>query len=642
MKKLSYGVGLFIVFLMMLGLAINYVGKWIGVAHPLNSFVILITFWFSVLVALGINKKRIYNWVKSWQKIHPSAYVLMLLPIMAIAGAELVNATNNNIILMVMLPLLVIVPVICMFTKLIPRNYWGFAIWMISLAILLHRVLISPNLSGSDNILELSCYRATLEGGIFPANNAVNSFYGTYNTVLSVTILPVMINKIFFINGVWIFKLIFPLFLSFVPVAVYELVRIHFIDKVALLSAFVIMSVYTFYTEILITDKTLIATVLFAVFFLLFFDNIPSKMKWWMLFFVGLGVILAHYSTALFFVVLINGICLVSRKKSYIILSAILTLLGVVWYLTQGNGQSASHLATIGQSLITGSSSILSSGGTINEVVRIFTKGISYLPPTTLIFYVISQVSIVCGFIYIVWQKFIKKVPLLNMEYLALSFMMLCLLVLEVIPKFSSLIGLDRIYLYCMMILIPFIFVFLVRITKKWAVISVIFCACFFLTNVGWFNQVIGKPISDSIALNYSGCDYPVFTDNEIRGAEWLMNQTNKPLFTDAYSQLIFYYIDSSTNYPDKLSDTLMLFKLENNQPIIINPLPVGSYIYLRKYNFVNDELTMVYYNFNVENITEYPINDLGSFAQVVKTAKTIYINPDCEIVQTTINYAGD
>ena len=50
----------------------------------------------------------------------------------------------------------------------------------------------------------------------------------------------------------------------------------------------------------------------------------------------------------------------------------------------------------------------------------------------------------------------------------------------------------------------------------------------------------------------------------------------------------------------------------------------------------------MVYYNFNVENITEYPINDLGSFAQVVKTAKTIYINPDCEIVQTTINYAGD
>jgi uncharacterized membrane protein len=619
---------------MVLGLAINYIGKWIGVLHPLNTPIILTVFWLSVIVVVGINKQRIYNWVKSWQKIHPSAYFLMLLPIMAIIGAEIVNYANSNIVLMVMLPLIVLVPIMCL-TKKIPQNYWGFAIWMMALAILLHRALISPNLSGSDNILESSCFRATYLGQSFPQVNAVGSFYGTYNTVLSVTILPTMIERITAINGVWIFKLVYPLLLSIVPVAVYELIKGQFNAKYALLSAFLVMSVYTFYTEILITDKTLIATILFAVFLLMYF----TKQKWYFLILVGIGVILSHYATAILFVVLMVGITFVSRKKSDIVMSLIFIVVGLSWYLTQGNGASANHLSDIGKSLISANTGIISSSGTINEVVRLFTSGVSYLPFSTLILYVISQILVSLGFLYICWRLFIKRVKDVQLEYLVLSLMLLILLTLELIPRFSSLIGLDRIYLYCMMALAPFMFVALSKI-KGWVVISLILVGLFFLTNVGFINQIIGHPLSNSIALDYQGSDYPVFTNQEIKGAEWLIANHNADVYTDAYSQLIFYYIDSSTNIKDNLTDNLMLFKLIPN-PVIVNQIPVGSYIYLRKYNFNRNELTLVYYDFNVEDITEYPINELGSFAQVVNAAKLVYQNSDCEIIQTTTNYGG-
>jgi hypothetical protein len=190
-----------------------------------------------------------------------------------------------------------------------------------------------------------------------------------------------------------------------------------------------------------------------------------------------------------------------------------------------------------------------------------------------------------------------------------------------------------------MMALAPFMFVALSKI-KGWVVISLILVGLFFLTNVGFINQIIGHPLSNSIALDYQGSDYPVFTNQEIKGAEWLIANHNADVYTDAYSQLIFYYIDSSTNIKDNLTDNLMLFKLIPN-PVIVNQIPVGSYIYLRKYNFNRNELTLVYYDFNVEDITEYPINELGSFAQVVNAAKLVYQNSDCEIIQTTTNYGG-
>ena len=629
-KKILYGIALFIVFLMALGLAINTIGIRVGVSNPLNTPIILITFWISVLIFLGINKKRIYNWIKSWGKIHKSIYILILLPIMAIAGTELVNYTHNNILLMIMLPLIVVVPIVCLFTKLIPKKYWAFAVWMMALAVILHRSLVSPNLVGTDNIMELRCFYAVYNNEVW---RSISAWYVGYNTVLSITILPAMITRIFGISGVWVFKLIFPVLLSLVPVTMYELIRERFNEKVAFLSAFVIMSIFTYFTIMIMTDKQLVATFLLSVFLLMLLD----KYNIYLLGLLGLGIIVSHYSTAILFIILFMGVAVISRKKGLIILSCILAVIGIAWYKLIESGVVASDMANI-SSVITYQTTTNTITNPPSVIVRLFTQGIIYMPLPLLILYVISQILVVCGFVLVMWRYFIKKIHDIRIEYLALSFMLLALLGLEVVPMVSNMLGLDRVYLDCMMILTPFMF-WLIAKYKHWVLVGVIFTGLFFLLNIGFINQLIGKPLSNSIALNYNADD-SVITSKELDGAKWIYNYTDQPIYSDSYGQFVFYYLNVPTEGVwDRVQKHLMVYNLDNNNPLVYNEIKEGSYIYLRKFNIESDTLTMHYYNFNYEDTIEFPISSLGKFAQVISTAKIVYENSDCRIVQTTEGY---
>jgi uncharacterized membrane protein len=623
-KKFLYGIGLFIVGLMALGLAINTIGLLIGNQHPLNSMIIIPLFVI-IVITLGLfNKKRIKNWIASWNIRFPiSVWLLILLPILAIAGAELVNATNNNLVLMIMLPLIVIVPVVCMFTKLIPSKYWGFAIWMMALSVLLHRALISQYLSGTDNIIELICSRITYNN---EAWRTLTNWYSGYNTVLSITILPTMFSRIYSINVMWVFKVVFPVLLSFVPVIVYEIVKTQFKDKIALLSAFFIMAVYTFFTVTIMSDKQLIATILLAVFLLM----LLNKEKWHWLAIIGLGICVSHYATAILFVGLFIVVALVMRKKSYIIISLVLAVITYAWYKLQGNGIVANQMSSISQSV----GSVGSKDGMSNEIVRLFTQGTPYLPPVLIGLYVISQIAIIVGFIIAIFKKMLK------LEYAVLSVIFLGLLGLElVLPRLSNIIGLERIYIYCMMILAPFVFVAIYKFTG-WIFIAVLFISLFFLYNVGFINQLQGKPLSDSIALSPDRTDLPLFTAKELDGAKWLLDKQEN-IYSDNFGQYTFYYLGISDIETLRVSNNVLFFKLIDGKPevVTLDGMTIGSYIFLRKVNIDNNELTLHIYKLNEEGTVQYSINDLGDFTQVINSSKIVYENSDCKILQTTVSY---
>jgi uncharacterized membrane protein len=648
-KKIIYGVALFVVFLMGLGLALNYILPLFGVSRPLASTPILISFWVCIIAFLIFNIKRIYIWLKAFKKpsVPLSVYALILLPVMAVVGAELVNYINNNTLLMIMLPLLVVVVAVCMFTNYIPRKYWAFTIWMLSLSVVLHRTLISPYLAGADNVIELRCFYAAYNNGIW---STIDAWYSGYNTVLSITILPVMVSKITFISGIWVFKLVFPILLSIVPVAVYELVKTQFNSKMAFLSAFLVMSVYTYFTIMIMTDKQLMATVLFAVFFLMMFD----KARPIYLGLVGLGLIVSHYGAAILFVGLVVGIAVAVKEKEHIILAVIFIIIGVVWYKLQNNGVVAGQVSSISQWVVAPNvySGGVQNGAEVNihstqgnMLVRMFVQGITYLPLPLLILYVISQVLIVVGFLITApWKWLAKKVRNVKKEYMVLSLLFLVLLALElVLPQLSNIIGIERVYLFCMMALAPFMFIALFKITRWWRLVSVVFVGLFFLFNVGFINQVIGSPLSNSIALSREESDYPIFTGKEIEGAGWITSYTAQPIFTDTYSQFIFYYLDVPVEETKKVWDNILLFDLDKDRnPIVVNKVPQGSYIYLRKFNIVHNELTIHYFHYNAEGTVPYSFDRLGEFGQVVKTAEVIYENGDCKVLRTTMDYGGE
>lgn len=641
-KKILYGVGLVLAILMILGLIINSVLPILGINKPLTT----IPIWISVVLVFGVILcigyfKGLIQLTKL--RIPLPVILVTLLPIAAIVGTELVNYTGSNLVLMIMLPMLVVVTIICMFTKVIPKQYWAYTIWMMALAVVLHRSLVSPYLIGTDSVLELRCARDVYSNGIWTTQlkdqSSVITMFSAYNTVLSITILPTMIANILFINCEWVLKLVFPILLSLVPVAVYELIKDYFSDKIAFLSAFALMSVYSFYTIVLMTQKQLIAFVFLAIFLLMYFDKkYNSKYKNVLLGMLGIGIIFSHYGTAIMFIGIIGVLALLSRKWSNIIMVGVLVCIAFTWYYSVGNSivvNNMSHYSTVIMSN--------SDNGTEENppglIVRLITKGVSYLPPPLLILYVFSQLLICTGFIIVVWEWLKKKSKNINLQFIVISAIFLIILALEVFPSFSNLIGLDRVYIYCMMILFPLMFYAISKI-KYATLISVAFVAVFFLMNIGFINQLIDKPLINSFALNPQSADDSIFTSKQLESAKWALEQDDAPIYTDNYGKYIFYYIDIPAKIIDqRITKNVMVYGLKAKKPFVKSDIPADSLIYLRKYNVNYNQLTMHYYDYDYEYTVGFPMEELGSFQEVINTARVVYENEDSKVLKTTIPY---
>jgi uncharacterized membrane protein len=640
-KKILYGVGLLITFLMILGLAINWLGLAIGVSRPLNSFVILLTFWFSVFVVVIINKQRIWSWLKSFKNPPLSVYLLILLPVTAVGGAELVNYSGSNALLMVLLALIVVIPIVCMFTKVIPEKYWAFTVWIMALSVVLHTTLVSSNLWGTDNIIEYGCYRVTALAGYW--NHSFNNVILTdYNSTLSITILPLMLSKITFTSGLWIFKLVFPILLSLLPVATYELVKTQFNNKIAFMSAFFTMSVYIFFTEALFTDKELVAIVLLSIFLLMTLDNI--KYKSYLLVILGIGIIASHYSVAFMFLVVMGMASLLLRSKRMIALTGILVLITGIWYLTQGNGMLIRNFVDRGQ-VIAGQVPVSSSGGvtvqTQNWVVRLFSQGRGFLPLSLLVVYVVTQLLIVAGFVKVLWGRFVKKETQISVWFIYLAVSFVILLGAELlIPNISVVISLNRIYLISMVVLSPFIILGAMLLFKKKAVaLTTLIAVLFFLMNTGFIYELTGHPLSNAVGLNQN-LDYPVYTDKEIDGAKWLVAQNlSNMLFYDNMSYYIFVHAEvEAPILTGKIGGNLFLYNPA--QPNVVNNIiPIGSVIYLRRYNLINDEISLQYNSSAIWNWETIPIQSIPQMSQLINTGEVLFDNGDCRIIKTTIAY---
>jgi uncharacterized membrane protein len=641
-KKILYIMGCAVALLMMLGLLINYLLPLFGVSKPLTTIPI-ITSVLVCLIITGLIYFRKHKITIHKPHIPIPVLLLVLIPILVIGGTELVNYTGNNILLMIMIPLIVVVPIICLFTKVIPENYWSFAIWMMALAVVLHRSLVSPYLIGTDSVIEFRCFRDTIDRGIWVSSNYASapqaiSMFLNYNTTLSVTILPTMISKLFFIDGLWVFKVVFPVLLSTVPVAVYELVKSQFNSKIALLSAFGLMSIFSYFTILLMTQKQLVSFFFMSIFFVLYFDK-SIKIKLPLLFVLGCGVIFSHYGTAIIFIGLVLLVSVVSKKIPYIIMGLILGGIAFMWYKFSGNGITASGISYYSESII---STEKVTGDTPTGIIpRLINQGVTYLPNPLLILYVISQIMVVAGFVIVCYRWIFKHIRNIRLEYLVMSLAFLVVLALEIFPKFSNLIGLDRVYIYCMMVLFPFVFVTIDRF-KYWAIIGLVLVSALFLWNVGYINEIEGHPLTNSIALDTNKSDDAIYTQGEMQGAMWVLYNTDgNGICSDNYGQYIFYSLDVPSKDLQRVLDSILFYTIIDGQTVVKNNIKSGTYIYLRRYNIQNEQLTMHYFDYRYEYTVGFKIKDLVGFSEIIDSSKLVYQSKDCKVIQTTKDYEG-
>ena len=303
-EKFVLTVGLCISFLMLFGLLLNNLLLSLGYKTPLSTISLLILFNLAFIALAIIGYKRNTDLILSLP--HPGLStsekaflsVPILFPALSIFGMHLMNTTDNNVILMVLLFLIPIyVAFVCFFNHKFPKRLYPVVIFLISISLLLLMSLRSNHIIiGSDTGAELYFFRTTL-------SNLHWSIIGhsTLDACLSISLLPTIYQSILGVNEEYLFKVLYSLIFSISPLAIYTLSKKYIGSFYAFLASFFFMSQLTFlWTPSTVRTNTAILFCALAI-MTLFHDGI-SKVNKKLLFIIFLAsVIVSHYSTTYIF-----------------------------------------------------------------------------------------------------------------------------------------------------------------------------------------------------------------------------------------------------------------------------------------------------------------------------------------------------
>jgi uncharacterized membrane protein len=319
LETVLFSVGFSVAFLMIAGLLVNEFGFLAGISEPLSLIPLMIFLNGFTLVGAILSHLR-SDGVKLWEaktlKLHPSALILISLPVLSIIGALYVNTYENNMILLFLIIAIAgIFAIGAVSKKFLPKKLYPLAVLMVAIALLFHSSLISNYIYGSDIHHEYFDFKTTQNNAYWDSNEAYlgGAAFGRIHSMLSVTILPTIHSTLLNIDSTWIFKLIFPLILSFVALGLYQLWKGYLGKKYAFISAFFFMAYNIFYNEMLGLNRQIVAELFFVLLLLVILNKKlkpPSKILCFTI--LSFGLVTSHYGLSELFLVFISLIVISS------------------------------------------------------------------------------------------------------------------------------------------------------------------------------------------------------------------------------------------------------------------------------------------------------------------------------------------
>ncbi len=552
LEVIVFSVGFSIAFLMLAGLVINQFGYVFGINFPLST--LPLSLFINTLIIIGaalahLRQGKIKQQTGNLRdRFNPVLLLLALLPILSVIGTYLVNVTENNSVLIVMLVAVAGLFGASMFYhKSIPKFY-AFAIFMIALALLWQTSLVSnyvvPN--GGDSPAEFYVFQLAQSNGHWnPTFAFADENLGRFNAMLSITVLPTVYSSMLGMDPTMIFKIVYPVIFALVPVALYLLWQPYIGKKLSFAAAFLFMAQSTFFTEMVALDRQMIGELFFVLLLLVLLSkNVRKEGKFVGFAILGIGLVFSHYALAEIFLFLIFAAWAVStfyfKKPSFNLQFSTIIFFFVamfVWYIyTSG--------AVVFDSFLTFISYVTSQlGGFLNPASRGQTvlAGIglaespSVLNTISRVFAYATEIFIVIGIIALLK----KKTPFrFDRDFTVFSLVTVLLLVLlTVVPGLANTLSMTRFYHILLMILAPFCVIGMWYLTKfllrheKQVVVSMLVVAVlvpYFLFQTNFVYEV-AKTDSWSIPLSgyrmdpmrlYGSLGY--IDTYSVYGAEWV------------------------------------------------------------------------------------------------------------------------
>jgi uncharacterized membrane protein len=634
LETVLFSMGLSVAFLMIAGLLVNEFGFLLGISEPL-SFVPLMTilngFIFVGVILAYLRSDGVKLLETKTVGLHPLALLLIGLPVLSVVGTIWVNVFNSNSILLFMMVTISSLFAMMIIPKKLPSKFYSIAVLMIAISLLYHSSLISNYIVpfGSDVPLEHFVFKTTLDNGYWSSINPyVDVIYGRFHSMLSITILPTVYSTLLNMNPTWVFKTLFPLIFSFVPLGLYQVWKRYIGKKYAFISAFLFMVQSTFYTEMLGLNRQMVAELFFVLLLLVILNKkmkTPSKMTCFMIF--SFGLVASHYGLSeifLFFISLPLILLFVVKKPNRKITASMVALFFVVmftWCIYTSSSAVFDSILEFGNYVYSQLGEFFNPASRGQTVLR----GLGLESPPTIwnvlsrAFAYATEFLIVVGFVGLITKR--AKIHF-EKVYFTLSFIAMAFLAaLILVPGLANTMNMTRFYHVLLFFLAPLCVIgakvlvsFLSKQREKLlvSILLLIVLVPYSLFQTGFVYEVTGSdswsvPLSkhrmDALRL-YGGFGYiDVYS---VFGAQWLsenIDVKHSKLYADGVSKsyVLTIYGMIYRGYVNELSNITMV---ANNGTVYLSTMNVvyGKILYYgRLWNSSElsflDDLNKVYTN---------------------------------------------
>lgn len=635
LKVFVYSTGLSVFFAYFIGTLVNnfypYISKPLSIEYLLMAYNIIIAM-LAIIAYVNTQsdfslKDYFYSAMKFENRLYSPLLLSILFPLMAIFGTYLMNIRGDNTLLLIFLFLipLYVASIFFLDNKITEKTY-PVSIWMIGLSLLLMHGLTSNYIKGSDIHGEFYVFKLTLNNLYWD----IEAHQSALNSILSVTILPVIYKQFTGVNDHYIYKLLFPLVFSVIPLGLYCSFQKYISKRESFIACLFFVSQGTFIFELIEHARQGIAFLFFTLAIMVFFDDEIDKLNRKVLLIIfTIGIVLSHYATAYAYTLILifswlslltyNKLDYKNKKHSEVTLNFILLLLTIVilWYGQITKVPFKDFLNFIIDTF-TNLTSIFLEDSRDKSALNAIGIGIQNKLAYQLFFWIrnVTLIFMLTGTISC-FTKYCKiKLEAEYRTFMLSSIFLVALMI--ILPFVSSGYGITRLYLQTLIILAPFfvvggklITINFIKMTsikklnanKNFILVPLIcilllqnICATTLIFNIS------NIPYSEDLNTEGDLRNSLYICDQEVKGAKWLAihknNNTEVNVDFPGFQRIQIGYI--STGKETILANKFYFYsnKSSNNE-----------YIYLRSANVLNQIVypSSIYAAYtNVTSITNY------------------------------------
>lgn len=626
LETLLYSIGLSITIIMILGFIINLTYPLLGIPNPISFIPIITTIniLLFILLIFGYFRDNEYcneSNVDFKPFLSPKFLAVTVLIFISIFSTVYMNLGLNtqNVPKLILILIISLIFVFVSFKNCLDNKLYPYIILISAISLLLSTTLISNNVAGFDVQGELFLSSLVLKNALWNYN-----LYSNTNAMLSIVMLAPILSIVTKINLTWIIKIIYPLIFSLISIGIYQIVKLQTDSRIAFLSAFFFISLYSFYTEMTYLLRQQIAELFLVLIVLLLVDNKISQGKKTLLFLLfTFSLVVSHYGISYLYLIVFGVFVLVlyisnSKLSSYlpglvnqnksnqkfvrnnINYNYVILFFTFVfaWYLYVSGSSPLNSMLNIGNQIIGSIFSDFLNPNSVQALGIVLAAKYTLLRQVFKVIYYVIPFMIIFGVLSAVIKSNFYKI---QRDFKILGIGNLFLLLLSIsIAGFSSALNTSRIYQISLIILSPFFVLgfldFLNRLNFKKIrffnynnsikIVS-IFCIIFFLFSSGFVYELTNDQPS-LVTLN-SNIDWPIFNDNDVYGVKWLsIKKTDNTVYADA-NRIILW---------GRFKDNGQQIRILNNKFDIDR----NSYIYLGSYNIKNKDILIEdYENSSIE-----------------------------------------